>query len=237
MTQIEIEFNYEGNIINIQSNTDEKIEDIINKFSNKIGKKKEQLYFLYNGQILQENSNFKTQANENDIKRNKMTVLVNENLEENSDEELDSLIKSKYIICPECKESARILFNDYKFEIYECKNRHKMNNIYIQNFKNSQHINESKIKCNDCNEKNKSNSYENAFYICYNCKQNLCPLCKSKHNKTHNIIDMTIKILHAINIMKYIVYIVLIAKKIFVHYAKMSTKSMILLLMVKYFLI
>ena len=40
MTQIEVEFNYEGKIINIQSKTDEKMEEIIKRFSSKIGKKK-----------------------------------------------------------------------------------------------------------------------------------------------------------------------------------------------------
>ena len=187
MTQIEIEFNYEGRIINIQSNTDEKMEDIIKRFSNKTGKTKEELYFLYNGDMLNENLSCNSQAKEYDIKRNKMSIIVNNKLDENSDEE-ESLVKSKYIICPECKESARILINDYKIELYECKNGHKINNISINDFEKIQNIDESKIICSDCNKTNKGNSFENAFFICYNCKQNLCPICKSKHNKTHNII-------------------------------------------------
>ena len=186
MTQIEVEFNYEGTIINIQSKTDEKMEDIIKRFLSKIGKQKGELYFLYNGDKLNENLSLNSQAKDNDIKRNKMIILAK--LDENSEEE-ESLIKSKYIICPECKENARILINDYKIEIYDCKNGHKINNISIKDFEKIQSIDESKIICNDCNKTNKSNSYENAFYICYNCKQNLCPICKSKHNKQHNIID------------------------------------------------
>ena len=114
MTQIEVEFNYEGKIINIQSKTDEKMEDIIKRFTSKIGKKKEELYFLYNGDMLNENLSFNSQSKENDTKRNKMSIIVNNKLDENSDEEEESLIKSKYIICPECKESARILINDFK---------------------------------------------------------------------------------------------------------------------------
>ena len=186
MTQIEVEFIYEGPIINIQSKTDEKMEDIIKRFSSKIGKKKEELYFLYNGDKLNENLSLNSQAKDNDIKRNKMSIIAK--LDEISEEE-ESLIKSKYIICPVCKENARIFINDYKIEIYECKNGHKINNISIKDFEKIQSIDESKIICNDCNKTNKSNSYENAFYICFNCKQNLCPICKSKHNKEHNIID------------------------------------------------
>ena len=40
-----------------------------------------------------------------------------------------------------------------------------------------------------CKDKNKSNTYNNEFYICYECKINLCPLCKSIHDKTHSIIN------------------------------------------------
>ena len=139
--------------------------------------------------MLNENLSLNSQAKENDTKINKMSIIVNNKLDGNSDEEEESLIKSKYIICPECKESARILINDYKIEIFECKNGHKINNISINDFEKKQKIDDSKIMCNDCNKTNKSNSYENAFFICYNCKQNLCPICKSKHNKTHNIIN------------------------------------------------
>ena len=46
MTQIEVEFNYEGKKIIIQSKTDEKKEDIIKRFSSKIGKKKRRIIFL-----------------------------------------------------------------------------------------------------------------------------------------------------------------------------------------------
>ena len=39
--------------------------------------------------------------------------------------------KYNYIICPECKENARILINNYKFCIYGCKNGHNKNDILI----------------------------------------------------------------------------------------------------------
>ena len=104
----EIQFNYAGNSINIQCNSDEKIEEIINKFISKVGKKKENLYFIYSGGILNEELTFDTQANENDKKRNTMSVLVNEKADDEGENEEESFKKSKYIICPECKENARI---------------------------------------------------------------------------------------------------------------------------------
>ena len=116
-----IDFNYEGNIINIHCNSNEKMSDIINKFILKVGKKKEDLYFFYGGDMLKENLTFNEQSNKNDRKRNKMSILVN-NKEE---EEESSLKKSQYIICPICQESARILVENYKIKIYGCKNGHK----------------------------------------------------------------------------------------------------------------
>ena len=183
----EIEFNYEGSKINIQCNPEEKIEEIINKFIAKIGKNKSELYFLYGGGILNENLTFNTHINEEDKIRNKMSIIVNNNLD--NDENEESLKKSKYIICPKCKEIARILIDKYQIEIYECKNWHKEKYISINDFEQTQNIDESKIKCEKCQQGNKSTSFNNAFSKCLNCKKNLCQLCKVTHDKTHNIID------------------------------------------------
>ena len=180
-----IDFNYEGNIINIHCNSNEKMSDIIKKFILKVGKKKEDLYFFYGGDILKENLTFNEQSNKNDRKRNKMSILVN-NKEE---EEESSLKKSQYIICPKCQESARILVENYKIKIYGCKNGHKSEYILIQDFDKSQMYDEVKIKCQQCNKSNKSISYNNNFFICFDCKKNICQLCKTKHDKGHNIIN------------------------------------------------
>ena len=181
-----IEFNFEGNTIIIQCSPEEKIKYIINKLIAKLeNKKKEELYFLYGGGIVDENLTFIEQANENDKKRNKMSIIMNKKI----DEEEESLKKSEYIICPECKESSRIIVDNYKFGFYDCKNNHKIDNILINDFENTQNINEAKIKCENCNKINKSTLYNNIFFICYDCKKNICQLCKSLHDKTHNIID------------------------------------------------
>ena len=42
------------------------------------------------------------------------------------------------------------------------------------------------IKCPKCKEEN--NSFNNEMYICNTCKINICHLCKSIHDKNHNII-------------------------------------------------
>ena len=91
-----IEFNFEGNTIIIQCSPEEKIKDIKKKLIAKLeNKKEEELYFLYDGGIVDENLTFNEQANKNDKKRNKMLIIVNKKL----DEEEESLKKSEYIIC------------------------------------------------------------------------------------------------------------------------------------------
>ena len=55
-------------------------------------------------------------------------------------------------------------------------------------FEKTQYIDETKIICNVC-KNNKNDVYGNKFYICVNCKFKLCPLCKTSHDKSHNIID------------------------------------------------
>ena len=38
-------------------------------------------------------------------------------------------------------------------------------------------------------DNNKNNIHENEFYICNTCNKNICPLCKSIHDKKHIIIN------------------------------------------------
>ena len=182
----EIEFTLEGSPILMQCSLDEKIEEIIKRLISKLAQEKEDFYSLYNGGIANENLTFTEQANENDKKRNKMSILVNRKSEEEEDE---ALKKSEYIICPTCKENARINIDNYKIGLYDCKNGHKVNDILINNFEPTQYINEAKIKCQNCNKVNKNTSYNNIFFICFDCKKNLCQLCKSLHDKSYNIID------------------------------------------------
>ena len=70
-----------------------------------------------------------------------------------------------------------------------CKKEHTMKDISILDFKNSQKIDESKIVCEICKTQNKASTHENLFYRCISCKKNICTLCKTKHDKNHDIID------------------------------------------------
>ena len=92
-------FNYEGVNTKIQCNLNDKIKDIINKFLNKIEKNENNLFYLYNGKIINKELTFNEQANELDKNRKIMNILVTV-----GEKEKEEIIISKDIICPECKE-------------------------------------------------------------------------------------------------------------------------------------
>ena len=145
----EIIFNYKGIETFIQSNINEKMKDIINKNISKNNNKN--IYFIYNGNIINEELTFIQQANEIDIKRKKMNILVYN--EENKNDINTNMIISNEIICPECKENILINIKDYKINLYECKNGHIKNDILFEEFENYQKIYLSKIKCDNVKKK------------------------------------------------------------------------------------
>ena len=177
---------YKGEKTDIQCNENEKLEEIIKRFCLKLELNIENMYYLYAGNIADMNSTFVNLANSEDKKRNKISILVHDK-EIPIDERY--LQKSKYIICPECKDNMRMKIKDYKIELYDCQNQHNIKNISISEFEKLQTIDQSKIICDKCKIMNKSKTYNNSFFICVSCNQNICPLCKSSHEKDHIIFD------------------------------------------------
>ena len=60
----------------------------------------------------------------------------------------NDIIKSKNIICPECKESIKMEIKDYKINLYGCKNKHRIENILLNEFEETQYIDRLKIIIN-----------------------------------------------------------------------------------------
>ena len=199
---IEIEFELDQVKTIIHSKLEEPFKNIIDKYLIKISKEPDTLYFISNGKQMNPNETIGNQMNEQEKKDNKIIIYVLLIEKENNN---DKIIKSKDIICMKCKEPCRIIIENYKIKLYECPNGHINNNIKLLDFDNTQNINISKIICNKCPYKNKGNSDE--FYKCLTCKINLCILCRSNHNNTHNIIKYDEKDyicdIHNENIIKY----------------------------------
>ena len=76
----EIIFNYRGIETKILCNINEKIKEVIEKYVNKVGIDISKLYFIYNGNKINDNNLILNEIiNEEDKRRNIMNILVNEN--------------------------------------------------------------------------------------------------------------------------------------------------------------
>ena len=106
---IEIDFYYKGIKTTIQCNINDKVKNIIQKFSTKANIDINNLFFLYNGEQLDEELTFNDQASRQDKERKIMSILVHEECETIINENFK---KSKDIICPACKEPIRIRINN-----------------------------------------------------------------------------------------------------------------------------
>ena len=186
-----VNFLYKGTETMVQCQENEKMREICNKFGNKVKEIDiKNIYFMYNGNIIDLELEYKDIINEIDKTKDKINVLV----EEYKKEELNkNEILSKEIICPECKENILIEIKNYKINLKGCKNGHKFENILINEFEKKQMIDISKIICEECKINNKSNTYNNEIYKCITCGKIICPLCRSKHDKNHKIINYELK--------------------------------------------
>ena len=185
---VEIEFNFNQVITNVQAKLDDPFQDVINKFMQKSLLQPGSVNFLANGKVINPNGSVESHMSNLNKENKKMKILVT--MTENDDRNKEQVIvKSKDIICPTCKEPCRITTENSKIKLYECVNGHTKEDIKFKDFDNTQNINESQIKCDNCKFKNKGNCPPNEFYRCLSCKLNLCLLCKSYHNPKHNIIE------------------------------------------------
>jgi len=181
-------FYYNGNNTIVQCNLNDKMKDIFIRFSTKVEADINSLYFLYGGKKLEEELTLNENINKEDRELNKIKIIVND-IDKEKEEEKENNIKSKEIICPKCKECIKMKLCNYRIYLNECKNNHRIDNILIEEFESKQYINQNEIICDNCKVLNKSNTYNNEFYICNTCKIYLCPICKKeKHAKNHNII-------------------------------------------------
>ena len=143
---VEVEFNYNQNKINIQSNMNDKFEEIIQKYINKANLDINNIYFISNGNIVNKKDKLKNIMSESD-KRNKRIIILVYSINSTINIENTNIKKSNDIICPKCKEICKYEIKDYKIKLYDCKNRHINEYINLNEYENNQNIDISKIKC------------------------------------------------------------------------------------------
>ena len=185
MTNITLNFIFKGEKLTIQCKDNEFMKNIFERYSIKIGKNVQNLFFLYKGQKLENNKKLSEY-----IKNEKIITIIVDEINNTFSKE-KQLKQLNYIICPKCFGISIINFDEYKIKINKCDNNHSLN-ISIKEIKDLQNIDESKILCKQCH-KNKSETAYYKFNFCGNCNCNFCPLCVSKHNKGHKIIDYDLK--------------------------------------------
>ena len=145
---VEVEFTYKQQIIIVQCELSNKIGDIYNKFISKVGIDINSVYFLYSGNKIDNNELIIDKLiNFNDIEMKKMKIEV-ESINEIKINEL--LKKSNNIICPKCKEKAKINIDNYNIKIFGCKYNHIIDNILFEKFEGLQMVDISKIICEEC---------------------------------------------------------------------------------------
>ena len=181
-----VEFKYNGEDFKIKAQETETMEKICKEFSKKLNKDINQFNFIYSGTQLNLTKHLFEIINILDKERKIMARIVLDKYSTINTNK--SMIKANHIICPTCKECARIGFENYNIKIYDCINKHT-SYILFNEFENTQQIDESKIICQVCGQKNKSNTYNKLMFLCISCNKNLCPLCKEQHNQSHQIIN------------------------------------------------
>ena len=115
---IEIEFNYNQVITNIQAKIEDPFQDVINKFLQKSLLEPGSVNFLANGGVINPNESVQSHMSNYDKVNKKMKILVTMAIQDEPNTE-QVIIKSKDIICPQCKEPCRITTENYKIKLFE----------------------------------------------------------------------------------------------------------------------
>ena len=144
---VEIIFDYNSMQTVIQANLNDSFKNIIQKFITKTQLDLNNLHFLAKDKIINKNEKIEKIMDESDKLNKRLIILVNSinNIINNT-----NIIKSNDIICPTCKELCKYEIKDHKIKLYGCKNGHIINNIKLNEFNNTQNIDISQIKCNNC---------------------------------------------------------------------------------------
>ena len=143
MSQGTIIFTYNGKQIVIPCITNEKLSLIFERFITKLqldGTKN--YYYIYGGNIINRELSLEEQANDEDKREKRMNIIVYDEMKTIIN---DNIKEAKEVICPECRENILIKIEDYKISMYNCKNKHKIENKSIKEFDKLQKIDESKI--------------------------------------------------------------------------------------------
>ena len=121
----EIRIVYNGYQEIIKCNSNEKLEEIFNKFKFKLNVENKEIVYVYNNKIIIDENIIISQLTSEKI----ISILAYDS--NNLPKNINNLLNSNYVICPKCKQSAILEEKDYKLIIYGCQNEHITDNILI----------------------------------------------------------------------------------------------------------
>ena len=171
--------------VNIQCNSNEKIEEILNKFGNKIQLNSKDFEYYYKGEKINKNVTL------NEITNNGNTKIIDISVKK----------KSKIMKCFQCDcNNGVIQVENYKLHFSQCRHDHECIKTFSE-YEDTQRINYDKIKCsnNKCGKTQKTDLRD--FCKCLNCSKVLgfaiyyCKDCCEKGNRrkgcnmSHRMID------------------------------------------------
>ena len=155
---------------------DSLLIEILKNYSNMINKNIKDLYFLSKGKYISINNKKKIYEFKKNLSISVFDLSVNKD--------------KNYlnpITCPICDSLVTININEDKISLENCINNHNFYNLSLDAFLHLVNFNnKNAFKCSKCG--NYSNDYNNKFYFC-SCKNILCPICSTLHNKAHELIE------------------------------------------------
>jgi len=148
MTDVNLDFIYQGNAIRIQGKRNEYVKDIVKRYIVKIGKDLNDIYFMSNGNKI----NQELKLEEINNKDKEIKVLVNDINDKNINNKEEESKQNKDILCPECGNICLIDIKDYKIRLDKCINNHSKENILLDEYNDFQKNNQINLICNNCNK-------------------------------------------------------------------------------------
>ena len=194
MSKTKINFIFKNKISIFEFQKDDLMTNIFSAFANQYHQKKENFEYLYNGEKII-NYEFKKLSELNN-KDDLINISVyekndfnnNSNTNEINLQEDINLKISEHIICPKCKKMSEIDINNFKINIKNCDNNHSINGLYMNDFINTQYIEESKNICHECgkseNELISKNKKENMKLLQCSCGILICQSCFPIHKES-----------------------------------------------------
>ena len=196
MDKIKITLFIEDKKIQIENNKTDLMKDIFQKFEKLLKKDLKSTFYYYKGNKLNITNHLKL---ENIIKDeyDKHIKIFGYNLKtikNNYKTHLNKNMVNNFIICPKCmnelnlKNECLINFEEYKITLNECNKGHKISDILLSEFIETQ----KNTIIEDGNKANyKCNFHENEIFCsyCSKCKKDLCFICENNHEHKNNILS------------------------------------------------